>query len=154
MFLNKSTNIFFPSEVPLTACSFQRQIVHCQHDNLEQKVLDTSESLLLHLLNCPPQPPHTHKSLLPHKYLIFATSHRQLLQSIFFLSFPVIFLLFSLSSFYLRVKIYLNNFSLWQKPKSFFQLSLASALGLSNGLLGEDHWPALSGWFLFCVCDS
>lgn len=37
MFLNKSTDILFPPEITLTSTSFQRQVVHCQHDNLKNK---------------------------------------------------------------------------------------------------------------------
>lgn len=37
MFLNKSTDIFFPPEVALTSTSFQRQVVHSQHDHLKHK---------------------------------------------------------------------------------------------------------------------
>lgn len=37
MFLNKSADILFPPEITLTSTSFQRQVVHCQHDNLKHK---------------------------------------------------------------------------------------------------------------------
>lgn len=68
----------------------------------------------------------------------------QMLSYIIFLSCLVIFLLVYFSSFNLQIEMHMNSFLLWQKSS---RLSLASIFVFSSGLLGENLWPTLSGWF-------
>lgn len=53
MFLNKGADIFFPSEITLPSTSFQRQVVHCQHDNLEHKSNKGWEKSIIRDANLP-----------------------------------------------------------------------------------------------------